>query len=459
VSAGDPSTLEIKGVFKLTPGAIVRSLLLWNGTKILKAKLLDKDKADSIINQIVNYTYRDPALIKYQGNNSYLYRIYPVAINNMRKVRLLYTIPLQSQKGILHSEIRSAFTLGAQAVPTQIPVEFVNTESPSPRYILQHKNVKKSIQFGATYLIPFSDFYEGENYNWRYPTPLPLMITPDTQSSNKAYTYTIESGKAAGNYSALFSSVPNSLKKLIEESLLYDYTLEVKIQTSDNSFVTDVPINASFGIYLKSKNTWDGKLYWKVYDNNGSEIISYIQQLLLNTDPETNSVLPLLWAGRYSLIEGLGNLGGIFGFVDNKMSLLALERDTLKAAEAALYTEKGVPRLLPQEIFADSAKISIPKENILIDISGIAGASLDALSRMHIVIGPKNLVTVTFAAALHSAATVTLYDLKGRILFTFKDIKVAGNRFQVALPAALKGIYLMRIAADSKSYSSKIVLK
>lgn len=459
VYAGDPNTLEIKGEFLLSPGSAMRSLLLWNGNKLLKAKLLDRDKADSTINQIINYTYRDPALIKYMGKNRYSFRIYPVSINNSRKVRVLYTVPLQSGSGALRLEIRSAFTLGAEQVPTQIPVEIIRNGTSDERYILQHKNTKKSIQFGSTYLIPFSDFYQGGYYYCYSAQPEPLVITLDTSGFNKAFTYGLETTKAAGYYTAIFSYVPDPLKKQIAEALLFNYTIETKIQTAENNYITDIPKDALFGIYLKTKTPWDGKLKWNVYDNNGTLKIQYVQNMIPDTTQATNAVLPLLWGAKYSLSEGLGSLGGIFGFVDNKMSLLALERDSLKAEEAALWLDKGVPPLLANEIIADTAKISVPKENIIIDISEISTTPGDALKLMHTTIDAHNRVIIQFKTLNGAAVSIRVFDLKGRLVYHVNNLKVAGKNVSFNLPAVLKGMFLMRVSTGTMQSTEKIIIK
>ena len=44
---GDPQSLEITGTFTLSEGSALRSMLLWNGTQMLKAKLRETAKADN----------------------------------------------------------------------------------------------------------------------------------------------------------------------------------------------------------------------------------------------------------------------------------------------------------------------------------------------------------------------------------------------------------------------------
>lgn len=461
VSSGDPNTLEITGEFQLTPGASMRSLLLWNGDKLLKAKLIDRELADSIMDSIVDYTYRDPALIKYEGNNKYSFRIYPVAINNSRKVRVLYTVPLQSNEGRLQFEFQPAFTLGAQQVPTQVPVKFARSDTAAQvKYILQHGQTKKSLQFGSIYLIPFKDFHEGDSYYYYSSQPDPLIIMPDmTSAMNKAYAYKLESTKAAGCYTAIFTTIPNALKKLISDAQLSNYTLETKIVTTDNSYITDIPKNSSFNIYIKSKTPWDGLIHWTVYDENGTAVINYTQDFDANMDPVKNAVLPLLWGAKYTLVEGLGNLGGIFGFVDNKMSLLALEKDALPMDVAQKYLEEGVPPLLPEEIFPDTANIDVPKENIIIDVTGFTSMPKDVLDRILIKIKPNNQVIIQLDNMSLTHLTIEIYDVRGKLIKRYKNVKVVNRKALLNLPAYMKGVFIMRIKSGSLKVSRKLVLR
>ncbi len=459
VYSGDPNTLEITGDFQLSPGATMRSMLLWNGNKILKAKLLDRELADTIMDSIVDKTYRDPALIRYEGNNRYSFRIYPVAITKSRKLRVLYSIPLQSNNGRLKFEIKPVFTLGAQQVPTRIPIEFASSNEIPLQYILQHGSTKKAIQYGSTYLIPFQDFHQGSSYYYYSAKSQPLMLIPDTASFvNKAYTHQLETTKAAGWYTAIFSTVPDTLQGMINEAQLSGYTLEVKIQTSENNYITNIPENSFFNIYLKSSYHWEGIIRWNVYDHNGIPVISYNQVVDPVIDFQKNSALPLLWGAKYTLVEGLGHLGGVFGFVDYKMSLLALEKDTLSAAEAALYAESGVPELLPEDIFADTGLV-IPKEDIIIDITDITTEVKNVLDHLWITVKSDNKVIIQLGNLKLKNLKVEVFDLKGKLIKRYSNVKVNNRAAKLNLPSNLKGIYVMRIKSGSTQISRKLILK
>ncbi|MBN1552877.1 T9SS type A sorting domain-containing protein [bacterium] len=459
VNWGDPQTLEISGEFQLSRGATIRSMLLWNGQKILKAKLLDRAKADSTMDSIVNKTYRDPALIKYLGNNRYSYRIYPVAINNSRKIRVLYSIPLQAYRGQFQFALQPVFTLGAEQVPTQIPVEFTNADSTSMSYIFEHKTTKKVMQFGVTYMIPFKDFYEGDSYYYYNAVASPLIIRPDISSMFKAYSYVMETTKAAGHYALIFSSIPDSLKKIITEMVVSNYTLEAKVQTAEKAYLLNIPDNSSFSISLKSQTAWNGTISWNVYDKNGTSLIQYCQQLPPDTNQAKNALLPLLWGVKYSLVEGLGNLGGLFGFVDNKMSLLALERDTLPAAEAVLYVEKGIPPLESCEIIADTAQLKLPKESILIDVTPIIDFQKNILQYIQVSIQHGHLLVITLNQSSLSRLSIKIFDIRGRQLLSFADRMMESGTISFNLPVSMKGVFVIRVSSGTAEISKKLIIK
>lgn len=451
-------TLEILGQFTLTPGSSIRSFLLWNGDKILKAKLIDKNLADKIMDSIVNIKYIvDPALIKYLGNNQYSFRIYPVAIGESRKIRVLYSIPLESNEGDLMYNIQPVFTLGCRYVPTRIPVRFENSDSTQKKHIIHHGDLKKSIQYNNTYLLPFKDFNKG-NYYYYDPSPQPICIIRQNLNC-KAFSCILETTKAAGSYTAIFSTIPDTLKKKILTTELQKYTIEAKIQTSENAYLIDLPKKCAFSIYIKSKTPWNGKIFWNVYDNNGLIATSYIQNIIQNTDPVKNAILPLMWGARYSLVKGLGSLGGVFGFVDNKMSLLALEKDELSAEEAKKWYNGGVPTLLPNEIFADTAKISIPKDNIIIDFTKTVNFQKTVLDRFAITVLTNNMLHIQFEKMNPKIVSIDIYDMKGKLIISFSRINTIKGLAKLSLPKTLKGLYVMNIKVDNKHFNKKFILK
>ncbi len=456
-SWADTKTLEISGTFTTAPGTAMRSMLLWNGKQILKAKLLDRNRADSIMDSIVNRTSRDPALIEHIGGNRYHFRIFPVPLNTSRRIRILYSVPYIATSGNLQFEFQPAFTLGAATVPNHIPVEIFNPDSLSGKFLLQTESTRKTIQFGAIYSIPFADFNSGEYMNG-YPRPRSLSISPDTSKFNKAYAYTLSSTKAVGYYGAVFATVPDSLSNAIADMNLKNYVIEAKIVAGTSSFLMDIPNRTQFGIYLKSKGAWDEKIHWNVYSDIGDVVIAQSQSFSVNLDSSKNSMLPLIWGAKYSLKEGLGNMGGLFGFVDGKMSLLALEKDTLSKADVAKYTEDGIPPLLPWEIVSDTSKIVVPKNSIIYDIVTFIN-SKSITAKFLVLVESNHRLIVQFDNTNFTHLKISIFDTQGRLVQSISNPKMSGKTVQLQLPSQLKGVFVMSVITGNTQVTKKFVLK
>lgn len=470
VPAGDPNTLEITGTFVLSEGAVVRSLLLWNGDDILKAKLLDKKKADDLMDSIVNNTAVDPALIRYEGDNCYSFRIYPVAINNSRKVRILYTIPLKANSGQFKYEFRPAFTMGCSSVPSQIPIKFENSCGDSTRYKLNQNSAIKNLQFGVTYLIPYEDIASsasfikyiygiGNSTKYCYRINKPISIESDTTIFEKSFTSFIDTSETKGHYSAIFSKTPDSLKAIIKHAVIPNYTLEAKILTSDNGYITALPENGIFSIYLKSNAEWDKNVYWTVYSSTGDPLINYTQSFNTDTSRDNNNDLPMLWGGQYSLVEGQGDLGAAFGFVDSKMSLLALERDTLTKDIAVLYKNSGVPLLLPEDIIADLTNVHIPSENIIIEATDIKLSMKEAIKNILMQITQNNMLKINLGTLDLQNLNIGIYDMRGRLIKSFKDLRVDNHSISLKLPHSADGMFIVRVNAGDVNFTRKLIVK
>jgi hypothetical protein len=467
VPSGDPSTLEITGQFVLSPGSAVRSMLLWNGKVILKAKLKDKNSADSIYESVVNrnapvVVRRDPAVIRQINENTYQFKIYPVGINNSRKIRILYSVPLLAANTGPNFTIKTAFTYGCSATPSTIPIEVVKSDKVPFQFIFSHGAIKKTLQPGATYLIPYSDFIEYQYDYWgnASPTGTNISIAPDSSSSNCSYSFKLDSTYAKGCYTAIFSGFPDTLSAMINELSLTDYTLEAKVDVDDKAYISDVPYQGCFGVYLRSVKPWDKNIYWTVYKKDGTAAFKFTHRIVPDTTSQACNFLPLFWGAKYSLAEKNGNFGAIFGFVDSKMSLLALERDSLKSADALQWRTAGVPPLLPNEIIANSADMPVlPVDDAIFEYSKVIMIAQDATKVFSIRLLGNNRIAIEFGKKPNGKVAIMLVDLCGRLVFKQDNVALSGHSMYLAFPAKLKGLYLLRVTAGNENYQKKIVLK
>ena len=458
---GDPSTLELFGEFSLTKGSALRSMLLWSGGKILKAKLKDRAAADSAYEAIVDRSKpqvfaRDPAEITFLGNNRYRFRIYPVAINNSRKVRILYSVPFQMFLNGPQFQITTAFTTGAQQTPTQIPIEIRKATPAAGTYIITYGYTKKTVQFGATYQIPITAFWADTYDEWGYyigTSAKPIIIAPDTNFSTTAYTATLSSGKTAGNYTAVFATPPDTvLAALNELSPDESSSIEAKVVAGDKAYITDFTQMGYLGVYMKSTAAWDSSVYWTVYNSQGKTVLQCRKSYKPHSDSLIKTMLPFVWAAKYSLVEGNDYLGALFGFIDRRMSLLAQESDTLSTSEAAKWAEAGVPQLQPEEIVLFGSQSPIPpSDNVIFEFGTKVRTVLkNSITALIIIVKANRMINFSIRNFKSGVVKAALFDMGGRLLETWNTIQVSGGTAELKLPQQVKGCLILRVYAGDK---------
>ena len=458
VWSGDSMTLEIVGRFSLSDGSSLRSMLLWNGSKILKAKLLSRADADSNYEQVVDRDavipeIRDPALIEYLGNNEYSIKIYPVTIGKSRKIRILYTVPLKTLAGKSQFSIIPAFVLGSQNAPSHIPVSFRTGDASQSNYELHSGTTVRPLQHDAIYMIPHDDFY----YYWGN-NPLPLRVILKNDRLPVVACAHIDTGKTAGYYYAIFSKIPDTLSVLISEaSASVKNTIEATVKIGNNTYIFDLSEKSSFDAYMKTPDVWDSTITWRVYDNRSDLIVTHNQVIIPESTNADQKNLPLLWAANYTHTEKSGNLGALYGFVDREMSLLALESDTLPQRDAIKYQEEGVPLLNPEDINTKKYPIP-PNENII--FFGNTATVADKLARPTFSVAIINnlLLELQFASKRAGTIQIRLIDISGKTICSWNK-NLQGQKMQLQLPKVIKGIYILQVKAGKECMQKKVVFK
>jgi hypothetical protein len=469
---GDQNALEITGDFVLTKGSSVRSMLLWEGTKILKAKLKDRSLADSAYEATVDRTRpqfpHDPALIEYLGNSSYRFKIYPVAVNNSRRIRILYSVPFLMFRDGPQFQLLTAFTGGTIQAPSQIPVNFKLGTGNTGNYIFSYGNIKKTIQFNATYQIPTSSFLTPTyDYNYYYGTysyltgysMQPLVISPDTNFSTMAFTAAIGTGKSAGKYTAVFATPPDTVAAALSE-LPADQpaSVEAKIVIGENAYITDFNEKGFLGVYMKSTALWDSTVMWNVYDSKGKIAFQCRKAYKPKSDSLINAMLPLVWGAKYTLAEGNDNLGALYGFVDRRMSLLALEKDSLSTAQALQWAKSGVPPLLPREIMLTASQMpSSPDEDVIFEIgTGVKAAYKNLAASFTVLFRASHLISLRFNQLKTGQIKVALFDMHGRTIETWNNVQITGGSAELQLPRKALGCMVLRVTAGNQVVQKRI---
>ncbi len=458
---GDPNSLEIVGQFQLPTGVAVRSMLLWWKDDILKAKLRDRRSADSLYEKVVDRQQvvvpRDPALIEYAGNGSYDFKIYPVAIGKSRKIRILYTVPLTPGLNQFEFDFRPVFLQGFsnnhnQSV-TSIPVKFINQDSTESKYIWSSGKKPRNIEFNSTYLWtvdPALDY-------WGNIISVPhFKILPSTPPRG-AFTFIEEKAGQITHYTQVYSHIPETISRQIEKLSLRNYTIEARISNGEEVYLVEVAPKGLVMINNKSEKIWDHHIIWKIYNNQGAEVFKDVQEYEKNIGGAKFENFAMLWGARYTLKEGKGNLGALYGFVDRDMSLLALEADALPANDRDIFAVGGVPILTPSEIIVGPNGLPVtPKNNIIIQIPSTKTLTLSQLIAACNFLGLKgDLLSFSLPNGI-SAVGFELYDITGKIVVSHKSMRVENGQIQIPSNRVLKGSY---IAVFTTSEGQKLQVK
>jgi hypothetical protein len=467
---GDSSTLELIGQFQMTQGAALRSMLLWEGNTILKAKLIDRAAADSAYEAIVGrdkpqYIAHDPAKIIFLGNGQYEFRIFPVPINGARKIRILYSIPFTMISNGPRFNINTVFTFGASQTPSQIPVEIHKSTGLTGNYILFYGSSQKTIQFGATYQIAINNFYQDYYYNYysyygyQSRTIKPLTISPDTSYEATAFTTTIDTGRAAGHYTAVFAVPPDTIRAAFHEFPAGEsYSVQAEVITGEKVYITDYDTQTGYlGMYLKSANAWDSLVTWRIFNSKGKDVFHCNKSYKPQTDSLVDRMLPIIWAAKYSLVEGNGNLGAMFGFVDRRMALLAREGDSLSSSDKLKYAEFGVPLLNPNEIIVKASELPVlPRDNAIFEIgTGVLKGNQQNMTTLTLLVKADRHIALHFGNPQVSSIKAVLFDVSGRVLKTWSGINLIGASADLRLPPNAKGCLILRVFAGKEVMQKK----
>lgn len=335
--------------------------------------------------------------------------------------------------------------------------------------MLHHGSTNRSVRFGTTYLLQENDLqtcYESYSYYGisKYCTFAPLRLTFDKTLQPSAWSRSIASGPAQGTYTLITTPVPDSLQKRLNERFpATSYILEALATAGQKSWTRTLDTTKAISLLMKSSAPWNKTILWTAYDRHGAIALEYTQTIQPDTAAATTDILPLLWASRYSRDEGNKALGAHFGFVDERMSLLALESDVL--ATPTEYAEQGVPLLLLEEIHIDPSQLAaLPRENAQFDIystpiaNPLAPASLATL--FEIVALENGLILLSQLGQLPvGQLQATLFDLQGRVVQNWQSLTLTDRTVRLQSTQLLKGSYVLRLRIGTTFFTQQIVFK
>ena len=93
--------LEATYIFPLPEDATISDFALYVDGERLEGRILDKEKARAIYEEIVRHR-RDPALLEYVGRNTFQAQVFPIPPHGERRIQIAYTQVLTQDSGLVH---------------------------------------------------------------------------------------------------------------------------------------------------------------------------------------------------------------------------------------------------------------------------------------------------------------------------------------------------------------------
>jgi hypothetical protein len=204
----DAATLEIVGTFSLPAGSVITGALLWDGPRILQAKLLDKVKADSLYEDLVDRDSVppprpiDPLILERVSANTYKVKVYPVALGAARRFRIRYQISPRLGAEGFEMRLQGALTPLFGSVAT---ISTTLEPQPGASTIFYHEGgVKREMTLPRTLFVPRGSLASNANATAAVRI---LPINPRRQVQVKT---SFGTGAFKGHYLNLYGGVDES---------------------------------------------------------------------------------------------------------------------------------------------------------------------------------------------------------------------------------------------------------
>jgi hypothetical protein len=211
-ASNDANTLEILATFTLPAGSAITGALLWDGSRILQAKLLDRFKADSIYEDLVDRDSVapprpiDPLILERTGTNTYRLKVYPVVLGSSRHFRLRYQLPPKiGTEGFeirIQSAIASLFAPGTNTITTTI-----ENGGGVPKIVFAEGALKREMTLPRTVFLTrtvLTASTAASSTNSTRILPLDTLRQVQVKTS-------FDSGGFSGNYLNLYASIGEDL--------------------------------------------------------------------------------------------------------------------------------------------------------------------------------------------------------------------------------------------------------
>ncbi|HLB00762.1 MAG TPA: VIT domain-containing protein, partial [Bacteroidota bacterium] len=301
-------TFEVQFEFDLPPNSVVYDSWLWIGDTIIRGELLDKWTAESIYEEIVNRR-RDPSILYKRTQTHYEMRVFPMAGDESRKVKISYLVPTQwNSRSVLAQLPANLIRTSRNQVSGLSVVTWPDDEWKNPAIA-----ELDSLAFSSA-----SDSVLGSHLRadilWD-DLGGTLNFSLDAPFANGLYVN--HTGVGSGGYYqlALLPSAALNLTVSRKVAVLFDYdaskstiTPSEVINSVRSALFTTLTTRDSFNVILSQVNIKRASEKWLPSD---SATIDSVFSTLGPNPLASYSNLPALLANGVGFISGNGNDGGI----------------------------------------------------------------------------------------------------------------------------------------------------
>jgi Ca-activated chloride channel family protein len=254
-------SLEVVLDFELPENAIVHDSWLWIGNDIVRAKIMDKWTASSIYENIVKRR-RDPSILSKLSSTLYELRVFPMAGNETRKVKITWLMPANWSKGNVNSSLPTSILNTSRFIPESFPViAFADSSWANPQIV-----GNPTIAFTAKTDTTFGDYFQAIIPSSKFTN---INIGFDSPVNNGYYLSRSGHGKEGVYQLALFPNVLFDTTVVRKAAILVDFdasnttlTANEILSTLKNEMINNLNSRDSFNLMfsnlsiLRYSNKW-----------------------------------------------------------------------------------------------------------------------------------------------------------------------------------------------------------
>lgn len=301
-------TVEVQFYFELPEDAIVHDSWLWIGNDVIRAKIMDKWTASSIYEDIVKRR-RDPSILYKITERQYELRIFPMAGNETRKIKISYLAATQwSSNNIMASLPTNLLQTSKYQVPTFYLLTWLDQEWTNPS------------------IIEFPNFAFQSLDDSTFGNYLRVDLTPDAMNgtltfaidaplNNGIYLNKFEDGTEGLYQLAFLPSQALNLSTSYKVAVLFDYDISKSsvqknqvLATAKTMLHSYLAASDSFNLIFSQLNIKRASEHWLAADPT---VIEDTFAALGSNPMSDYSNLPSLLANGIDFIKNNGNDGSL----------------------------------------------------------------------------------------------------------------------------------------------------